>query len=167
MIKAREGAIRRTPLLIITPSPCRLACRWFRGRGRNSHQATNLQRVFGNLNAQMDSGIEQHHIRVSGRGGIKVLDAHCLGDWCIQFHSGIFLIGPSGSPGFLPQQRQNLCTLIEEFGPNQLVLVTNPGNPFPLAGTDLFSPETLHSCLELRYVCQAVIIHGVPKSSEA
>ena len=115
----------------------------------------------------MDRGKKQHHIRVSGHGGIKVLDAHCLGDWCIQFHSGIFLIGPSRPPGFLPQQRNNFCGLIKVFGPNQLVLVTNPGNPFPPAGTDLFSPETLHSCLKLRYVCQAVIIHRVPESSGA
>ena len=44
------------------------------------------------LNTPMDRGNEQHYIsRVIGHGRIEVLDILCMGDWCIQFHIGIFL----------------------------------------------------------------------------
>jgi hypothetical protein len=116
----------------------------------------------------MDRGIEQHHIRIIDCGGIVVLDAHPVGDWCIQFHIGI-LFNPSGPllGHYLAQQRHNFCALIKVFGPNQFVLVANPGDPFPPMGTDLFSPQTLHGCLELTYGCRAVNIHRVPESSGA
>ena len=116
----------------------------------------------------MDRGNEQHYIRVISCGGIVVLDAHCVGDWCIQFHIGIFFNlsrPPLGRD--LAQQRRNFCTLIEVVGPNQFVLVANPGDPFPPARTALFSLQTLHGCLDLAYVCRAVIIHGLPESSGA
>jgi hypothetical protein len=111
----------------------------------------------------MDRGNEQHHIsRVIGHGGIEVLDILCMGDWCIQFHIGIFFnpIGPLLGH-YLAQQRRNVCTLIEVFGPNQFVLVANPVDPFPPARTALFSPQTLHGCVDLTYVCRAVIIDWV------
>ena len=81
----------------------------------------------------MDRGNKQHHIRVIGCGGIVVLDAHCVGDWCIQFYRGISLNPNGPTPErYLTQHRRKFCGLIELFGPNQFVLVTNPGNPFPL-----------------------------------
>ena len=97
-----------------------------------------------------------------------VLDAQRLGDWEFLFHREVWLsFGPSEPPSFLPQQRRNLGALIEVFGPNQLVLVANPGNPIPPAGTDFCSPQTLHGCLELTYVCRRLTIHGFPESSHA
>ena len=72
--------------------------------------------------------------------------------------------GPSGPPSFLPQQCHNFCVLIKVFGPNQLVLAANPGDPIPPA-TDFCSLQTLHGCLELTYLCRNLTIHGVPESS--
>ena len=98
----------------------------------------------------MHTGNMQHPTRVGSRGGIVVLDAQRLGDWEFLFHQEVWLsFGPSRPPSFLPQQHRNLGALIEVFGPNQLVLVANPGNPIPPAGTDFCSPQTLHGCLEL------------------
>ena len=98
----------------------------------------------------MDRGNDRHHIRVIGRGGIEVLDAHRVGEWVIQLHIGIFF-NPSRASlrRYLAQQRRNFCALIEVFGPNQLVLVATTGNPFPPKRTALFSPQTLHGCLYL------------------
>jgi hypothetical protein len=115
----------------------------------------------------METGDEEQHIRVLGRGGIAVLDADRLGDWNIHFHISSFF-NPTGGLPFqrhLLQQRRNFCTLIEFFGPNQFVLVTTSGAPFSPETTELFAPQTLHGCLHLTYVCRSVIINGVPKSS--
>ena len=68
---------------------------------------------------------------------------------------------------YLAQQRRSFCALIKVFGPNQFVLVTNPGDPFPPEQTALFSPQTLQGCLDLTYMCRLVVIHGVPESSGA
>ena len=116
----------------------------------------------------METGNEQQHIRVISPGRIVVLDAHCLGDWSIQFHIGVFF-NPSGAlfGHYLTQQRRNFCALIEVFDPNQFVLVATSGDPCSSEITDLFSPQTLYGCLHLTYVCRSVIIHRVPKSSGA
>ena len=116
----------------------------------------------------MERGNNQQHIRVIGRGEIVDLDANRLGDWCIQFHIGIFF-NPSRAPFqcYLTQQPHNFCALIEVFGPNQFVLVATSGDPCSSELTDLFSPQTLYGCLHFTYVCWSVIIHGVPKSSGA
>ncbi len=91
----------------------------------------------GEVDAQMESGDNQQHIRVLGRGGIVVLDANHLGDWNIQFHIGRFFNPTSGLlfQRNLRQQQQNFCTLIEMFGPTQFVLVAT--------FSALFSPETM------------------------
>ena len=82
-----------------------------------------------------------------------VLDSHRGGDWYIQFFIAI-IFNPSGPSleRYLAQQRCNFCMLIEVFGPNQFVLAATPGDPFPPGGMDLFSLQTLHSCLELTCV---------------
>ena len=65
----------------------------------------------------MESGDDQQHIRVLGRGGIVVLDANRLGDWNIQFHIGS-LFNPTSGLLFqrhLRQQQRKFSTLIENF----------------------------------------------------
>ncbi len=87
------------------------------------------EQIGNEVDARMESGDNQQHIRVIGRGGIVVLDADCLGDWNIQFHIGSFFNPTSGLPfqRHLCQQRCNFGTLIEIFGPNQFVLVATSG----------------------------------------
>ena len=115
----------------------------------------------------MERGNNQQHIRVIGRGEIVDLDANRLGDWCIQFHIGIFF-NPSRAPFqcYLTQQPHNFCALIEVFGPNQFVLVATSSDPCSPEITELFAPQTLYGCLHLTYVCRSVIINGVPESSD-
>ena len=95
----------------------------------------------GELNAQMERGNKQQYIRVIGYGGIEVLDANRLGDWSILFHIGIFF-NPSGAlfRHYLTQHCRNFCTLIKNFGPNQVVLVATSGDPCSPEITELFSP---------------------------
>ena len=91
----------------------------------------------------MESGDNQQHIRVLGRGGIVVLDANHLGDWNIQFHIGRFFNPTSGLlfQRNLRQQQRNFCTLIEIFGPNQFVLVATSSALFSPETTELFAPR--------------------------
>ena len=115
---------------------------------------------------RMDQENLQQHIRVVSCREIKVLDAHCVGDWFIQLHIGT-VFNPSGAPlqRYLSQQRHNFCALIESFGPNQFVLVATAGNSLSPERTDVFSPQTLHLCLYLTYLGWSVIVHKVPESS--
>ena len=125
------------------------------------------EQIGDEVDAGMESGDDQQHIRVLGRGGIVVLDANRLGDWNIQFHIGSFFNPTSGLPfqRHLCQQRCNFGTLIEIFGPNQFVLVATSGAPFSPETTDKFAPQTLHECLHLTYICRLVVINDVPESS--
>ncbi len=125
------------------------------------------EQIGDKVDARMEPGDDQQHIRVLGGGGIVVLDADRLGDWNIQFHIGSFFNPTSGLPyeRHLRQQRRNFGMLIEIFGPNQFVLVATFGAPFSPETTELFALQTLHGCLYLPYVCQSVVINGVPESS--
>ena len=116
----------------------------------------------------MDQENDQQHIWVIGRGGIEVLNAHCVGDWFIQLHIGI-LSNPSGAPlqRYLTQQLPNFCALIKIFGHNQFVLVATAGDPLSPKQTAVFSPQTLHPCSYLTCTCWLVRVHGVPESSGA
>ena len=125
------------------------------------------EQIGDEVDAGMESGDDQQHIRVLGRGGIVVLDANCLGDWNIQFHIGSFFNPTSGLPfqRHLRQQRRNFYMVIEIFGPNQFVLVLFEIMTFFLVDPLLFAPQILHGCLHLTYICRSVVINGVPKSS--
>ena len=53
------------------------------------------EQIGDRVDARMESGDDQQHIRVLGRGGIVVLDDDCLGDWNIHFHIGSFSTPPA------------------------------------------------------------------------
>ena len=171
MIKAREGVSEfgaPPPRLKITPPP---ADRLTGGPAAADTIIVKLKFIKEHsgdeVDARMESGDDQQHIRVLGGGGVAVLDANCLGNWNIHFHIGSFFNPNSGLPyeRYLRQQRRIFCTLIKIFGPNQFVLVATSGTPFSPETTDLFAPQTLQGCLHLTYICRSVVINGVPKSS--
>ncbi len=59
-----------------------------------------------------------------------------------------------------------LHTLIEHFGPNQVVGVPAFGDPLKNFSFErAFFPETLHSCLSLPYILCFILIHRVSESS--
>ena len=79
----------------------------------------------------MDLNDDHQHSRVLGCRGIEVLDAHRMGDRFLQLRIGN-TFHPSGAPLWRylhDKQRPTFCTLIENFGPNQFVLVTTNGGP--------------------------------------
>ena len=93
-----------------------------------------------------------------------VLDAHCVGNIFFQLHRSNFC-GQIRNITDLPNQVALLYTLIERFGPNQVVGVPAFGDPLEnLSFERAFFSETLHSCLSLTYILRFILIHKVPES---
>ena len=96
---------------------------------------------------------------------VLALDAHRVGDLFLplresDFHDHV------GCATDLPNQVALLYTLIEFFGPNQVVGVPPLGNPREnLSFVRLLFPETLHSCLALPYILHFILIQEVPEGS--
>ena len=96
---------------------------------------------------------------------VLALDAHRVGDFFLPLHESDFH-GHPGCATVLPHQVALLYTLIEYFGPNQVVGVPPLGDPREnLSFARLLFPETLHSCLALPYILRFILIHKVPESS--
>jgi hypothetical protein len=97
--------------------------------------------------------------------GHTVLDAHRVGDILFHFHRSTFR-GQIRNSTDLPNQVALLYTLIERFGPNQVVGVPAFGDRQEnLSFERFFFSETLHSCLSLPYILRFILIHRVPESS--
>ena len=96
---------------------------------------------------------------------VLALDAHCEGDIFLPLRESDFH-GYVRCATELPNQVALLYTLIEYFGPNQVVGVPPFGDPQEnLSFARLLFPETLHSCLALLYILCFILIHKVPESS--
>ena len=94
-----------------------------------------------------------------------MLDAHREGDIFFHLCRPTFR-GHISNSRDLSNQVVLLYTLIERFGPNQVVGVPAFGNPLDnLSFERAFLPEMLHSCLSLPYILRFILIHKVPESS--
>ena len=90
---------------------------------------------------------------------VLALDAHCEGDIFLPLRESDFH-GYVRCATELPNQVALLYTLIEYFGPNQVVGVPPFGNPREnLSFARLLFPETLQSCLALLYILRFILIH--------
>ena len=95
--------------------------------------------------------------------GLTVLDAHRVGDILFHLRRPTFC-GQIRNSTDLPKQVALLYTLIERFGPTQVVGVPAFGDPLENVSFErAFFPETLYSCLSLPYILCFIIIHKVPE----
>ena len=86
--------------------------------------------------------------------------SHRVGDILFHFHGSTFC-GQHLNSTVLPNQVALLYTLIERFGPNQVVGVPAFGDPLEhLSVNRVFLPETLHSCLALPYILHSSLSIG-------
>ena len=96
---------------------------------------------------------------------VLALDDHRVGDFFLPLRESEFH-GHVGCAVDLPNQVALLYTLIEYFGPNQVVGVPQFGDPREnLSFERLLFPKMLHSCLALPYILRFILIHKVPESS--
>ena len=112
------------------------------------------EQIGDEVDAGMESGDDQQHIRVLGRGGIVVLDANRLGDWNIQFHIGSFSNPPVGF-------RSNVTSVNSDAISTRLSKFLGLTNSFWLPPLTLLSPPRPQYYLPRRH-CTGAYIYLTP-----